>query len=143
MVELLKVGKEYQNGRGRTFQILQKTKTGKGQTVFLGVSESAETYVGFVTGYYLGDGTSLVGGTEADNLQVFDYRSLQLDDVILIDSPHHGEKKTYYRHVCRVENEAVYIYCDGVSSLTRDPTHNGILKISPSLIVKKVTKSLV
>lgn len=143
MVELLKVGKEYQNGRGRTFKILQKTKTGRGQTVFLGVSESAESYVGFVTGYYLGDGKSLGGGSEEDNLKVFDYMSLKLDDVILIDSPHPGEKKTYYRHVCRVERDAVYIYCDGVSSLTREPTHNGILKISPSLVIKKVTKSSV
>lgn len=141
---VIKKGEEYIDGSGKKWRILTNASDVYGSVIFLGVCYQTESRPGMETRFFLTNGEVLGDSMEANRLQLFDWRDLKKDDVVLAgrcgtEGVLHSLKRL---HVDRIDDTYVYLYSDGKSSLTMDPRVDCILKMTPESIAGRAIKPM-
>lgn len=140
MAATLELGKTYRNRLGQEVRIIYGGSMSQGPRIveyFVGVHE---TWVNGnacpISHTYQPDGWRYGGSTD-HRLGVFDWRDLKRDDVIEIARGSCSVK----RYVCRLEENSIVMYADGVSSITFDPACHATITEPCSDFIRLVKKN--
>lgn len=134
----LEVGQEYYDGHGRAVKIVHKgSEVDDGRVYYLGVVPSVGTY-GMDVGFYYESGRR-AGGSDTDALRAFDWTQLKQDDLVEVERGGPVVRR-YVDRISRTGRQ-VYLFSDGVTSKTFDPTVNKCIPCSHQDIRRVIERS--